>query len=304
MSWVAGSWHAQAFKGSLQRLRRAPLSSLLTLVVIALALALPAGLSLLVTNVSRATDGFANALDLSVYLKADVPLERAQALRAEALQRADVAEVTVIAADQGLEEFKQYSGFGTALTALKENPLPNVLHIRPRVETDATGRLEVLRKYLATWPEADLVQVDTDWVLRFNAILRVIRRLLLLTAALLAVGVLAIVGNTIRLEVERRRVEIEIIKLVGATNAFVRRPFLYTGMMYGLGGALAAWGIVAGGVALLSGPVGSLASLYGSPFMVRGLSRQEIALLLSVGLALGWLGAWLSATRHLRALEP
>jgi cell division transport system permease protein len=304
MSWVAGSWHAQAFTGSLQRVRRAPLSSLLTLLVIGLALALPAGLSLLVSNVARATDGFANALDLSVYLKADVPVERAQALKEQAAQRADVAEVSVIPADQGLEEFKKYSGFGEALTALKENPLPNVLHIRPRVETDAAGRLEVLRQYLASWPEADLVQLDSEWVLRFNAILEVLRRLVILTAALLAAGVLAIVGNTIRLEVEGRRGEIEVIKLVGATNAFVRRPFLYTGMIYGLGGALAAWGIVAAGVLLLTEPVAHLAALYGSSFVLHGLSRQDIGLLLLAGLALGWLGAWLSATRHLMALEP
>jgi cell division transport system permease protein len=304
MTWVAGSWHAQALKGSLVRIRRAPMSSLLTLLVIGLALALPAGLSILVSNAARATDGFANALDLSVYLKADVPLTRAHALADAALKRADVAGVSVIPADDALAEFKQYSGFGTALTALKENPLPNVLHIRPRVETDATGRLQVLRTYLASWPEADLVQLDSEWVLRFNAILAVLRRLMILTAALLAAGVLAIVGNTIRLEVEGRRSEIEIIKLVGATHAFVRRPFLYTGMIYGLGGALAAWGIVAAGVALLAPPARHLASLYGSSFVLAGLSRQDVALLLLAGLALGWLGAWLSATRHLMELEP
>jgi cell division transport system permease protein len=304
MSWVAGSWHAQALKGSLLRMLRAPLESLLTLLVIGLALALPAGLSLLVTNASRATDGFANALDLSVYLKADVPLERAQALRSQALQRADVAEVNVIAADAALEEFKEYSGFGAALAALKENPLPNVLHIRPRVETDAASRLEVLRQYLASWPETDLVQVDSGWVQRFNAILEVGRRLLLLMAVLLGTGVLAIVGNTIRLEVEGRHGEIEVIKLVGATNSFVRRPFLYSGMILGLGGALLAWGIVAGAVALLDQPAGHLAALYGSSFELRGLSRQDVATLLGGGVVLGWLGAWLSTTRHLRQLEP
>jgi len=304
MTSVGASRYAQALNGSLLRMLRAPLSSLLTLMVIALALSLPTGLSLLVTNAARATDGFANALDLSVYLKPDVPLERAQQLKTQALERADVAEVTVIPADEALAEFKEYSGFGAALTVLKENPLPNVLHIRPRVETDATGRLEVLRQYLASWPEADLVQVDSEWVQRFNAILEVIRRLLLLTVALLAAGVLAVVGNTIRLEVEGRRAEIEVIKLVGATNSFVRRPFLYTGMIYGLGGALAAWGIVAGGVALLDVPVGHLAGLYGSHFVLRGLSRQDIATLLAGGLVLGWLGAWLSTTHHLRQLEP
>jgi cell division transport system permease protein len=302
-SWVAPSWHLQALTGSLVRMARNPLATLLTLLVIGLSLALPAMLELLVTNAAVGTDGFANALDLSVYLKSDVSLERAGELKAEALQRADVAGVDVIPSEQALEEFKQYSGFGAALTALKENPLPNVLHIRPRIEQDA-GRLEVLRKYLASWPEADIVQLDSEWVLRFNAILEVLRRLLLLTSVLLGAGVLAIIGNTIRLEIEGRHAEIEVIKLVGATNGFVRRPFLYTGMIYGAGGALLAWGIVAGAVAWLDEPVSHLAYLYGSHFQLRGLARHDIATLLAGGVVVGWLGAWLSATRHLQRLEP
>lgn len=294
----------QALLGSLGRLARAPVATLLTLLVIALALALPTALRLFVANAQEATGNFANAIDLSVYLKTDVPLAKAQQLAQAAQQRHEVAAVTLISADKGLEDFRTYSGFGDALTALKENPLPHVLHVRPRPEVSSPAALESLRRYFSAWPEVDLVQVDADWVMRFNAILEVLRRLLLIAAALLGVGVLAVIGNTIRLEIQSRRPEIEVTKLVGGSNAFVRRPFLYTGMLYGLGGALLAWGIVALAVLALGEPVATLARLYGSRYLLLGPSSEDIGVLLGAGLVLGWLGAWISAARHLRSIEP
>ena len=301
---VAGARHLQALLGSLGRLARSPLSTLLTLLVIALALALPASLRLFVTNAQLATGNFANAVDVSVYLKTDVPLAKAQQLAQAAGQRADVAEVTVIAADKGLEDFRTYSGFGEALQALKENPLPHVLHVRPKATDSSAAALESLRRYFSAWPEVDLVQVDSEWVMRFNAILEVLQRLLLIAAALLGLGVLAVIGNTIRLEIQGRRAEIEVTKLVGGSNSFVRRPFLYTGVLYGLGGALLAWGIVAIAVAVVGEPVATLARLYGGRYVLRGPSRDDIGILLGAGAALGWLGAWISAARHLRSIEP
>jgi len=149
-----------------------------------------------------------------------------------------------------------------------------------------------------------VVQVDADWVMRFNAMLEVLRRLLLIAAALLGVGVLAVIGNTIRLEIQSRRPEIEVTKLVGGSNAFVRRPFLYTGMLYGLGGALLAWAIVALAVVILGQPVATLARLYGSRYVLQGPSGEDIGVLLGAGVVLGWLGAWISAARHLRSIEP
>jgi cell division transport system permease protein len=296
--------HAQALLGSLGRLARTPLSTFLTLLVIALALALPAGLQVFVTNAQAATGNFGNAIDLSVYLKTDVPLAKAEQLAAAARGRADVAEVTLIPADKGLEDFRNYSGFGEALAALKENPLPHVLHVRPRAEASSAAALEALRGYFTAWPEVDVVQVDSQWVLRFNAILDVLSRLLAMAALLFGVGVIAVIGNTIRLEIDSRRTEIEVIKLVGGSNAFVRRPFLYTGMLYGLGGALLAWGIVALAVTLLGESVANLARLYGSRFELQGLALAEIGVLLGAGIVLGWLGAWISAARHLRRIEP
>jgi len=301
---VAGARHLQALLGSLGRLARSPLSTALTLLVIALALALPTSLRLFVSNAQLATGNFANAVDVSVYLKTDVPLAKAQQLAQAAGQRAEVAAVTVIAADKGLQDFRTYSGFGEALQALKENPLPHVLHVRPKAEDSSAAALESLRRYFSAWPEVDLVQVDSEWVMRFNAILEVLRWLLLIAAVLLGLGVLAVIGNTIRLEIQGRRAEIEVTKLVGGSNSFVRRPFLYTGVLYGLGGALLAWGIVAIAVAVLGDPVATLARLYGSRYVLRGPSRDDIGILLGAGAALGWLGAWISAARHLRSIEP
>jgi cell division transport system permease protein len=301
---VAGARHLQALLGSLGRLARSPLSTLLTLLVIALALALPTSLRLFVTNAQLATGNFANAVDVSVYLKTDVPLAKAQQLAQAAGQLADVAAVTVIAADKGLEDFRTYSGFGEALQALKENPLPHVLHVRPRAEDVSATALESLRRYFSAWPEVELVQVDSEWVMRFNAILEVLRQLLLIAAALLGLGVLAVIGNTIRLEIQGRRAEIEVTKLVGGSNSYVRRPFLYTGVLYGVGGALLAWGIVAIAVAVLGDSVATLARLYGSRYVLRGPSRDDIGILLGAGAVLGWLGAWISAARHLRSIEP
>jgi cell division transport system permease protein len=301
---VAGGRHLQALLGSLGRLLRNPLASFMTLLVIALALALPAGLKVFVSNAQAATGNFASAVDLSVFLKTDVPLSKAQQLAQAAQQRADVASVTLIPADKGLEDFKSYSGFGEALAALKENPLPHVLHVRPRAEWSSAAALQGLRGYFSAWPEVDLVQVDSEWVMRFNALLEVLRRLLLIAGALLGVGVLAVIGNTIRLEIQARRAEIEVIKLVGGSNAYVRRPFLYTGVLYGLGGALLAWGIVALIVLVLGESVATLARLYGSRYILTGLTLEEAGALVAAGVVLGWLGAWISAARHLRSIEP
>jgi cell division transport system permease protein len=296
--------HLQALLGSLGRLARSPVSTLLTLLVIALALALPASLRLLVTNAQAATGNFSNAIELSVYFKPDVALTKAQQLADAARERHDVAQVTLIPAEQGLEDFRTYSGFGDALAALKENPLPHVLHVRPRATASSASALEALRGYFRAWPEVDLVQVDSQWVQRFNAILEVLRQLLLIAAGLLGLGVIAVIGNTIRLEIAGRRAEVEVIKLVGGSNSFVRRPFLYTGLLYGLGGALLAWGIIALAIYLLGESVANLARLYGSRFEVRGPTPAEIGTLLGAGAALGWIGAWISAARHLRAIEP
>jgi cell division transport system permease protein len=295
---VFGTRHAQALLGSLGRMRRNPLATLLTLLVIGLALALPAALGLFIINAQSATGGFGHAIDMSVYLKSGVALAKAEQLAADARERQGVAHVAVIPADEGLKEFREYSGFGAALDALQTNPLPIVLHVVPRRAASSAAELAALRSYFAAWPEVDIVQLDTEWVLRFNAILAVLRRLVL------GAGVLAVVGNTIRLEILNRRTEIEVTKLVGGSNAFVRRPFLYTGLAYGVGGAVLAWAILEVVVLVLDRPVATLAQLYGTRYALLGPSAQVLTALFGGGMMLGWLGAWISAHRHLRSIEP
>src|ERR1700761_7139858 len=298
---MAGARHAQALFGSLGRLARSPFSTGLTILVIAMALALPTALRLLVVNAQIATGSFTSAVDLSVYLKPEVPLVKAQQLERNARERPDVAHVELISADKAMEEFRTYSGFGAALDALKDNPLPHVLHVQPRTEAQSSGAVDSLRRYFTAWPEVDLVQVDTEWVMRFNAILDVLRNLLLITAVLLGTGVLAVIGNTIRLEILNRRAEIEVTKLVGGSNSFVRRPFLYTGVLYGLTGALLAWLIVEIAVVVLGRPIANRAQVYGSHFALQGPPIDDVGVLLATGIVLGWLGAWISAARHLRS---
>lgn len=301
---VWGMRHVQALLGSLGRLARNPVGTLFTLTVIALALALPLGLALFVTNARLATGDFANAVDVSVYFHQDVALARAEQLARNARARPKVAAVTLTTADQALQEFREHSGFGEALEALEENPLPHVLNVRPKPEASSAADLENLKQYFTAWPEVELVQVDSEWVQRFAAMLEVLRRVLIIAAAALALGVVAVIGNTIRLEILNRRDEIEVTKLIGGSDAFVRRPFLYTGVLYGLGGALLACGLIVLAFALLERPVAALAGLYGSHFALAGPALREIGLLLGAGVGLGWLGAWVSAARHLRHIEP
>ncbi|HEY3786569.1 MAG TPA: permease-like cell division protein FtsX [Steroidobacteraceae bacterium] len=301
---VAGTRHLQALLGSLGKLARNPFSTALTLLVIGLALSLPTALRLFILNAQLATGGFTSAVDISVYLKTDVPLAKAQQLARSAGERSDVDSVELIPSDKAMEEFRNYSGFGAALDALKENPLPHTLRVHPRSDSRSPAAVETLRRYFAAWPEVDIVQVDTDWVRRFNGILDVVRRLLAIVAVLLGAGVLAVIFNTTRLEILNRRSEIEVTKLVGGSNAFVRRPFLYTGALYGLGGALLAWAIVEIAVIVLSQSIATLAQLYGTRFSLQGPSARDVGILLAAGFALGWLGAWISAARHLWRIEP
>jgi cell division transport system permease protein len=290
--------------GSLGRLSKHWLGTTFTMLVIGVALALPACLHLLVTNLQRASTEWDRAIAVSVYLKHGNSSQDAQRLSARVRQRRDVAQVTVITADEGLKEFRRQSGFGQAIDALTDNPLPHSLVIRPAVAYLNSAHLETLAADLRQLPGVELVQLDTAWVNRLNAILDTLRRAILAAAVLLAMGVLVIVGNTIRLDIQNRRDEIEVTKLVGGSNAFVRRPFLYAGIWYGLGGGVIAW-IVAGAiVAALSAPISKLAGFYESGFRLTGLGLEQTGILVAAGVALGWLGSYVAATRHLRDIEP
>jgi cell division transport system permease protein len=296
--------HVQSGLFAAGRLARTPLATAFTVLVIAIALTLPTALSLAIFSVRSATGDFANAVDVNVYFKDDVSLDKARQLAASLRERSGVAGVEVVSSDAALKMFQEQSGFGGALDALDENPLPHALVVRPETgATDAT-QMDSLRRYIAAWPEVELVQVDSEWVQRLNAILDLLRGVVMGAAVLLGVGVLAIIGNTVRLEIFNRRAEIEVTKLVGGSNAFVRRPFLYTGLYYGLAGGLVATLLVLLGLSLLNRPVARLAESYGSDFRLMVPGLQEVALLLAAGALLGLLGAGLAAARHLARIEP
>ncbi len=210
----------------------------------------------------------------------------------------------LVSPDEGLAEFRKRSGIGDALEALPDNPLPWLVKVRPSPPHDTAAAMEALAEQLRKVERVDLVEADTAWVRRIHAIEDTLQQLVLLVAAVLAAGVLAVVGNTIRLEINGRRAEIEVTKLVGGSNAFVRRPFLYSGLWQGLGGGLLAIALIAAGLAALAPFVERLSSAYGTDFVLRGLNREEWPLLLAGGAMLGLVGAWLAATYHLRRIEP
>lgn len=298
------SRHLQTLIGSLGRLSQQPMATLLTVLVMGIALALPACLNVLVKNAQAASGSWDRALDVSVYLKSSVDADAATRLMEKLKQRRDIKAVQLIKADAALKEFREHSGFGEALEALSDNPLPNTLVVTPAEASASPDSLAALSAELGKLSEVDVVQLDTDWVQRYLAMLDTVRRLVSMVAVLLAIGVVVIVGNTIRLDIQNRRDEIEVTKLVGGSDAFVRRPFLYCGVWYGLGGGLLAWLVVVVAVALLAAPVQRIAGLYGSNFSLSGLGLVGGLGLLLAGVVLGWLGSFVAATRHLRAIEP
>jgi cell division transport system permease protein len=301
------SWalrHAQTLVGSLGRMLEAPLATLMTMTVIAIALALPLLLSIFLWNVKSATAHWNQALDISVYMDKRADAARAQAVAQQLRSRPDVLAVRVITADEALAQFRSVSGFGSALDALRDNPLPDTLVVTPALLALAPHDLEALKTAIAALADVQTVQVDTQWVTRLQGIMVIVNRVVWLIGALLGVGIVLGVGNTIRLDILNRRSEIEVMKLVGATDGFARRPFLYSGVWYGLGGGLLALALCTAAVGLLRGPVERLAGLYDSAFQLRGFGWTGGVAVVGLAVMLGWLGSWLAATRHIRAIAP
>lgn len=299
--WVSS--HASTAIGALGRLARQPFSSLMIILVIAVTLALPAAINLVVKNARTVSGSWDNALDFSVFLEAQVSLSEAEALARLIGQRADIETVELITADDALAEFKRQSGFAEALDQLPDNPLPHTLVVRPSAG-NTSASLILLQEEIGNLPESDYVQVDTEWVQRFHAILDIVRQAIAIGAALLAVAIVVIIANTIRLDIENRREEIEVTKLIGATNGFVRRPFLWTGFWYGLLGGLMALALVQYGLYLLEGPVARLSGLYQSNIAVVSLDLREGAIIIGIGVFLGLFASWFTAARHMRRIEP
>ena len=296
--------HAQMSLSSLGRLTRSPVSTLMTAMVIGIALALPSGLHLLVDNVRVLSSSWEGNASVSLFLSDGITDEQAAAVRRQIDRRPDVAETRLIDRTQALDEFRRLSGFGEAVDLLDENPLPAVVLVRPAPSVQGATAFEALADELQAYREIALAQVDLQWVERLGAITGTFERGVLILAVLLGAAVLLIVGNTIRLEIQNRISEIEIVKLVGGTDAFIRRPFLYEGLWYGLLGALIALALVLVALFLLDGPVQRLVGLYNAQFSLALLDTWSLFGVALGGPALGLAGAWLAVGRHLAQIRP
>lgn len=302
VAWVLR--HAQMALSSLGRIARNPVSSLMTAAVIGIALALPSGLHLMVDKVRGVSTGWQGSASISLFLAEDVSDQQAALVERQVARRGDIADTRLIGRAAALEEFRRLSGFGEAVELLDGNPLPAVVLARPAAAVQDAATVERIARELQAYREIDLAQVDLQWVARLVAITGTLERGVLILAGLLSAAVLLIVGNTIRLEIQNRRSEIEVIKLVGGTNAFIRRPFLYEGLWYGLFGAAIALLLVFASLYLLDGPLQRLAGLYGSDFSLGALDPVSLLGLALGGPLLGLLGAWVAVGRHLADIEP
>lgn len=287
---------------SLLRLLAEPLATVLTWLVMGCAIALPLALFLLASNLGTLASSLERDNTVSLYLHPDLNSQEIDMLVDSLARRPEVAGLTLIDADEALAEFRANSGFGDVLDGLEENPLPPVLLVQPAGETAEEAGL--LHAFLAGLPEVELAQIDLQWLQRLDALLAVALRLVALLGALLALGLVLVIGNTVRMAIAERRAEIVVVKLVGATDAWVARPFLYTGLWYGVGGALVALLFTALGLWLLDAPVQRLLTSYDSSFRLQGLGLTGGFWVVLGTALLGLVGAWISVLRHLRHIEP
>lgn len=296
--------HVQAFVFSLGQMAKNPMGSFLTIAVIGISLSLPAGFYLLLDNAQRITASWSGAAQITLFLKLEIDDKQVQRLSEKLQQHVDISKVVIIDREQALTEFKLASGFGEALAALDTNPLPSVLLLQPTSSAISSGRGEQLINSLHNLPEVDIAQFDRQWAKRLFAIIEILQRSVFMLSALLAIAVLLIIGNTIRLAIYSRHAEIEINKLFGATNSFIQRPFLYSGLLHGICGSIMAWFLLVVSLLLLEEPVMHLTGLYHSNFRLIGLSGNNSLVLIGSGALLGLAGSWFAVQRHLKLIEP
>ena len=296
-----GTWfdhHVYSLVASFGRMLRKPWATALTIGVMAVAVTLPLGLWAALSNVERFTGTVQQSRQISLFLKSDVAVERARTLAEQLRGRADVADVELRTPEQGMEELRRNSGLGEAISAVDGNPLPSLLIVSPK------GDETTLAQSLGTVPEVDVVQHDAAWRQRLDNWLRFGVRLAWVLAALLGLGALLVVGNTVRLDIQSRRDEIAVLQQLGATDGFIRRPFLYLGACYGLVAGALGLALLTAADHALRAPLLELARSYGSQFMLQGFDLpQAVAIVIASGI-LGWLGAGLVTGHYLRQTRP
>jgi cell division transport system permease protein len=297
-AWFAQ--HASAFSGALQRLVGSPLNTILSLLVIGIALTLPAAGYVLLDNLQGLARNASGTQQISVFLKlAAGGHEREEVERH--LNELHLAGWQFIPREQALQRLKNAEGLEDIVASLPRNPLPDAYVLQPGDASPA--RLEEIAKTIAAWPQVEHVQLDSAWIHRLDAFLRLGRLAVTLLGAIFGAGLIAVTFNTIRLQVLAQADEIEVARLIGATDAFIRRPFYYFGALQGMLGGLLAAGLVALGIHQIAAPVAELAGLYGGEFTLHGPDVRQALLLGLSGGVLGWLGAQLSVSLSLYQLD-
>ncbi len=294
--------HLGVMQTALRRMFTSPLAGFLNILVIGIALSLPAGMYVLLQNAQGLVAQLSGSPQISLFLTLDTTEDDIAQLRRQLAQHNGINGIEFISHTEALENLGKSTGLDDVIAGLESNPLPDAYVISPK-SGDAKS-LEELRNELQQWPGVELAQLDSAWAYKLEAILDFARVAALVLTSLLSLGLIAITFNTIRLQILTQRDEIQVAKLIGATDAFIRRPFLYFGAIQGLLGGIAAWSIIALGLQLLRQPMATLSQLYSSAFALQPLSLGDSLSLLLFSVYLGWLGAWLSVARHLSQIEP
>lgn len=301
--------HGFALANTLKHITGSPGSFVLNMLVVAIALALPfAGLTLL-ENIRPISEQLAVEPEISIFLSMDMPSERAAALAPQIRRIVQAsghgARLEFIPRERALSLLKNKTGLSDAITALGENPLPDgyVLKLAGLRNASDAARIETLAVQLKSLPDVEYVQIDSAWVKRLGALMHVLRLALVFLATTLGVVVVAVVFNTIRLQVMTQRDEIEVCRMFGATDSFICRPFYYTGAVLGLMAGAAALGVVGLALQPLNNAVAEFARLYASEFRLNPLSATTTLALLIISPGLGLIGAWFSVRRHLSRLS-
>jgi len=289
-------------QSALRRIFTSPLGGILNILVIGIALSLPAGVYVLLKNVQTLAERLPGKPEISLYLTAKSNDKTIESIRTRLAQHPEIAASQFISRDDALKQMQQDSVLGDVIEVLDQNPLPDAFIVAPRVASATT--LKTLRDELAQWDGIALAQLDSDWAYKLEALLALGRMLALTLGALLSLALIAVTFNTIRLQILTQREEIEVARLIGATNAFIRQPFLFFGAIQGLLGGIATLLILAAGIRLANVPLADVARLYASDFRLQALGWGDSLSLLLFSLYLGWLGAWLSVSRHLSRIRP
>ena len=297
------SHHIQSLLFSLSKIYAAPATTIMTVAVIGITLSLPGGFYLFLKNIDAMSGDFRSTTQITLYLQLNTEEKSARALQREIALIEQVANTEFISRHDALENFRQSSGFGNSIDTLSSNPLPHTIIVEPNSNVD-TFAIKNLLNALRAMPEVEIAKLDTEWLDRLYTILEIAKRSVAIITILFAFAVLLIIGNTIRLDIQNRYQEIIVTKLIGATNAFIRRPFLYGGIWYGLFGGLTSWIIVEIGYLAISGPLGRLSLLYQTDIAFVTFSMHDFIILLSSSTLLGLSGSWIAVARHLNQIEP